>query len=46
MHQIIPIKVSDNERKLVLNYCDYVEKIYSKSELYNEIFEFLQELEA
>ncbi|GLC31127.1 hypothetical protein [Clostridium omnivorum] len=38
--------VSDNERTLLLNYCDYVEKIYSKSEVYKEILEFSQELET
>ncbi|MGY0372319.1 hypothetical protein [Clostridium sp. JNZ J1-5] len=38
--------VSDNERKLILYYCDYVEKIYSKSEFYKEILEFSQELET
>lgn len=37
--------VSDNERTLLLDYCDYVEKIYSKSEFYKEILEFTQELE-
>lgn len=38
--------LSDNEKRLILNYCNYVEKIYSKSELYKEIFEFSQELET
>lgn len=38
--------VSDIERKLILNYCDYIEKIYSKSELYKEILEFSKELET
>lgn len=38
--------VSDNERKLILKYCDYVEKLYSKSEFYEEILGFSQELEA
>lgn len=38
--------VSDNERTLLLNYCNYVEKIYSKSEFYKEILEFSQELET
>ncbi|MTK12245.1 MAG: hypothetical protein F8N39_09185 [Clostridiaceae bacterium] len=37
---------SDNERKLILKYCDYVEKIYSKLEFYKEILEFSQKLEA
>ncbi len=38
--------VSDNEKTLLLSYCDYVEKIYSKSEFYKEILEFSQELET
>jgi hypothetical protein len=38
--------VSDNERKLISKYCNYIEKIYSKSEFYKEILEFSQELEA
>ncbi|WP_035283848.1 MULTISPECIES: hypothetical protein [unclassified Clostridium] len=38
--------VNDNERKLILNYCDYVEKIYSKSDFCKEILKFSQELEA
>lgn len=38
--------LSDNERTLLLNYCDYVEKIYSKSKFYKEILEFSQELET
>ena len=38
--------VSDNERKLILNYCDYVEKLYSKLEFFKEILEFSQELET
>ncbi len=37
---------SDNEKTLLLNYCDYAEKIYSKSEFYKEILEFSQELET
>lgn len=37
--------VSDNERKLILNYCDYVEKLYSKTNFLKEILEFSQELE-
>lgn len=37
--------VSDNERKLILNYCEYVEKIYSKSDFFKEILEFSQKLE-
>lgn len=39
------IGVSDNEKKLILEYCNYVEKIYSKSEFYKEILEFSQRLE-
>lgn len=38
--------VNDIERKLILNYCDYVERIYSKSEFYKEILQFSQELEV
>lgn len=38
--------VSDNERKLILNYCDYVEKIYSESDFLKEILEFSKELET
>lgn len=38
--------VNDYERKLILNYCDYVEKLYSKSEFFKEILEFSQELET
>ena len=37
--------VSDNEKKLIIKYCDYAEKIYSKSEVYKEIIEFSQKLE-
>ncbi|WP_123053099.1 hypothetical protein [Clostridium sp. JN-1] len=37
--------ISDNKRKLILKYCDYVEKTYSKSEFYEEILEFSQNLE-
>lgn len=38
--------VSDNERTQLLNYCDYVEKVYSKTEFYKEIIEFSRELET
>ncbi|MCH5138550.1 hypothetical protein JMF89_15280 [Clostridiaceae bacterium UIB06] len=38
--------VSGNERKLILKYCNYVEKMYSKSEFYKEILEFSQKIEA
>jgi hypothetical protein len=38
--------VSENERKLILNYCDYVEKIYSESDFLKEILEFSQGLET
>lgn len=37
--------ISDNERKLILKYCDYVEKTYSKSEFYKEVLEFSQKSE-
>ncbi|MBC2456573.1 hypothetical protein HGI53_04790 [Clostridium beijerinckii] len=38
--------VSDDERKLILNYCEYVEKLYSKSDFFKEILEFSQKLET
>lgn len=37
--------LSEHNRVLLLNYCDYVEEIYNKSEFYKEILEFSQELE-
>lgn len=39
------VGVSDNERNLILKYCDYIEKIYSKSAFYEEILEFSQKLD-
>ncbi|EOR20423.1 hypothetical protein A500_17360 [Clostridium sartagoforme AAU1] len=39
------IGASDNEKNLILKYCDYVEKIYSKSKFYEEILEFSQKLD-
>ena len=38
--------VSDKEKKLILNYCEYVEKLYSKSDFFKEILEFSQKLET
>ncbi len=37
---------SDEEKELILKYCDYVEKFYNKSEFYKEITGFYKELEG
>lgn len=37
--------VNENKKNLILKYCDYVEKIYNKSEFYEEILEFSSNVE-